>query len=783
MKRFFFLVLILFAAIRQEAQTTGITGTTIDSATGKALGFVTVRLLDEKDSLIHVIFSDSAGAYQFNPVSPGRYKLSFNFTGYTPSSSPAFTLEDALTFNAGVQHLSPDIQQLSQVNIISRKPVIEKSMDGIIYNVQQDLLAAGGTAIDVLRKTPMVSVGQDGSPSIRGSANIRVYIDDKPSDLYASNIADALRLIPAEEIVRIEVILYPSAKYDAEGTDGVIHIITRKNKMNGMNGTVSVNIGNRPKNFNATINIRRDKWILSTTSGWYYYKNRNGNILHRNETGNDRLYQTNEWISSGKTFFSGGNIIYVLDSLKNIYGGYRYRVNNSLNNRVLDNQYYTGVLLTNSFRRYSDTEWDFISQSMNTGYSSKSKNQKNELKLLATYFKGHMTNAYDLEQWRSETVDYRENFNGRSDIKELILQADYSANISAVTFIEGGIKSMNRESRDLNRFDVYEFSSAKFINDALRENNFMYERNIYAAYTNLRFSFKTWQIRLGVRYEQTLLKAEFKDTSLRLPDFKNLVPSVLVNKTLSDKHTLRFSYSQQLLRPYLNYLNPFIDYSDSLNLQYGNPYLVPEITHRYEIGYTGNFGKFVPSIAFFYTRNPNGIEQVRFPIGNGIVHTTYRNIGKRNIVGFTGNVSWRNEKISISSNFTLRYIDMESAALQLSRHGWNFNTSVNFSYKFPRNYSIETTTNFNSKDIRLQGWREGWKFGSIAVNKKLNKDKLTISLRSETYNHYMTEDIITPIFFQRTVMRYQNFFILLGLSWKFGTKEIKMPATQQATQD
>ncbi len=774
---------MLVAAMRHEAQTNSIAGTTGDSVTGKALGFVTINLLTEKDSLIHTVFSDSSGAYQFNRVSPGRYKLNFSLTGYSPSFSPVFTLVDTLTFNAGVQHLSPDIKQLSQVNIISRKPVIEKSMDGIIYNVQQDLLAAGGTAIDVLRKTPMVSVGQDGSPSIRGSSNIRVYIDDKPSDLYASNVADALRLIPAEEIVRIEVILYPSAKYDAEGTDGVIHIITKKNKMNGINGTLSVNIGNRPKNFNLAINMRRNKWILSATSGWYYYKNRNGSILHRKETDENRLYQLNEWTSNGKTFFSGMNVIYILDSLKNIYGGYRYRVNNTLSNRVADNQYYADGLTVNSFRRHSDFEWDYISHSMNMGYSHKSKNQKNELKLFMTYFKGYMTNAYDLEQRRSETVDYRENFDGRSNLKELILQADYSANISPVTFIEAGIKSMNRESSDLNQFEVYEFASGKFINDKLRENNFMYQRNIYAAYTNLRFSFKTWQVRVGARYEQTFLKAVFKDTSLRLPDFKNLIPSILVNKTFSDKHTIRFSYSQQLLRPYLNYLNPFIDYSDSLNLQYGNPYLVPEITHRYEIGYTGNFGKIAPSFAFFYSSNPNGIEQVRFPAGNGIVHTTYRNIGKRNAIGFTGNVSWRNEKISAGTNVTLRYIELESAALQLANQGWHFNTSVNFSYKFPRSYSIEATANFNSKDIRLQGRREGWKYGSLAVNKKLNKDKLTISLRSEAFNHYMTEDIITPVFFQRTKTRYQNFFILLGLSWKFGAKEIKMPATQQSAQD
>lgn len=770
------------AVLRHDAQTRGIAGTTRDSVSGKTLGFVTISLLTEKDSLIHTVFSDSSGAYHFSHVQPGHYKLSFSLTGYAQSFSPAFIATDTSSFDAGTQNLSPDIKQLSQVNIVSRKPVIEKSMDGIIYNVQQDLLAAGGTAIDVLRKTPMVSVGQDESPSIRGSSNIRVYIDDKPSDLYAPSIADALRMIPAAEILRVEVILYPSAKYDAEGTDGVIHIITKKNKMNGMNGTLNLNIGNRPRNINVTVNMRRNKWILSPISGWYYYKNRNGSVLHRKETDEDRLYQFNEWTSRGTTFFSGMNIIYMPDSLKNIYGGYRYRINNTITNRELNSQY-TDTRTINSFRRHNDFEWNNISHSMNMGYNSKSKSQRSELKLFMTFYKGYSANGYELQQLRWETVDYRENFNGRYDMSELNLQVDYLASLSTTTSIEAGIKSMNRQTSDMNQFDVYEFSSGKFINDAARENKFRYNRDIYAAYTNFRFSFNTWQFRIGTRYEQTLLKSEFKDSSLRLPGFKNLIPSLLINKTVSDKLTFRFSYSQQLLRPYTGYLNPFIDYSDSLNLQYGNPYLVPEITHRYEIGYTGNFGKFVPGLAVFYSRNPNGFEQVRFPAGNGIVHTTYRNIGKRNAVGVAGNVSWRNEKISAGTNFTLRYIELKSAALQLSNQGLHFNTSVNFSYKFPGNYSVETTATFNSKDIRLQGWREGWKYVSLALNKKMNKDKLTVSLRTETFNHYTTEDIITPAFFQRTESRYQNLFVFLGLSWKFGGKEIKMPVTQQSAQD
>ncbi|MEJ0106139.1 MAG: FtsX-like permease family protein [Bacteroidota bacterium] len=242
--------------------------------------------------------------FTFLSILPGNYFLSFSRAGYKTFVSSSVIITDTSRVDV-VYFLSPNEKNLSAVTVFSKKPLIEKSTDGIVYNVQQDLLAGGGTAIDVLRKTPMVSVGQDESPSIRSSSNIRVFIDDKPSDMFAPSVADALRQIPAEEIVKVEVILYPSAKYDAEGTDGVINIITRKNKLNGSSGTMSLNFGQRNQNSALSLNMRRQKWIFNIDAGGYLYRNKNGSVFSREEATANRLMQQNEWKNNGKTFYSG----------------------------------------------------------------------------------------------------------------------------------------------------------------------------------------------------------------------------------------------------------------------------------------------------------------------------------------------------------------------------------------------------------------------------------------------------------------------------------------------
>ncbi len=760
-----------------------ISGTIKDSLSGNPLSFVTVRLLTDSGKIIQTVFSDSLGNFRFGAVDTGSYLLSFSLVGYIAKRSSLISIHKDERVDIGRISLGPEAKQLSAVTVVGKKPLIEKLPDGIVYNAQQDLLTAGATAINVLRKTPMVIVGQDGTPGIRGSTNIRVFIDDKPSELSAPTVADALRQIPAEEIVKVEVILFPSAKYDAEGTDGVINIITRKGKLNGITGNVNLNAGPRYQNINFSADARKNKWVLSGNTGGYFYQNKNGTAVYREEINSNTLKQSDQIKNDGKTFLAGANIIYLPDSLNTIYGGYRFRTYKSKSGHTAMNEYYSDDTIATAYQSNIDVAFGTRLNSMNAGYTGKSKNKNRELKILSSYFSLSEYDRYNLEQVHHALSDYRENYSGNTGTSEFTIQADYSQQVSNRFNIETGLKSNWRKLSSSNDYWVYEPSTEKYDRDEVRSNHFNYDRSIYAVYLNSSLSIKSWQIRIGGRYEQTLLQTTFRDTVLEIPGYKNFIPFILLNKSIGEKQSVRFNYSLQLLRPYLSYLNPTVDYSDSLNIRFGNPYLVPEITYRYELGYSGNAGKFNLNASFFYNHVRNGIENIRYPLGEGVFANTYQNIAKRDVYGLAANVNWRNEKISIGSNITVRYIKLQSGALQSGNQGFQLNSNINISYQFKNGYSLDGQANINSKDILLQGTREGWKYFFLSLNKKMKQDKLMFTIRLETYNRHIVEEYCTDSFFQNTKTRYQNFFVFFGATWKFGKKELKLPPTQQPAAD
>ncbi|PWU01959.1 MAG: hypothetical protein C5B52_06325 [Bacteroidetes bacterium] len=760
-----------------------IRGRIVDSLSNAPISLANVSLISDSGKALGTVSSDSLGYFSLIQRPGNSFAISISRVGYSTKHISKFDFKNSTMLDLGEIKLVSDEHELTGVTVTGRKPLVEKSTDGIVYNAQQDQVTAGGTAIDVLKRTPMVSVGQDGTPSLRGSSNIRIFIDDKPADLFASSVADALRQIPAEDVIKVEVILYPSAKYDAEGTDGVINITTRKRKFNGTNGTINANLGLRYQYSNMSLDLKKDKWILSTNLGAYAYHNKNSAELLREDSEENEVNQNSNSTSNGRAYFIGGNLIYELDSLSNIYGGYRFRHYNSGSNKISQNQLFSRDSILTEYQSEIENLWDNNFNSFNLGYSGKSKNKWRDAKALVSYFSINGHEQYESDQVREENVDYSEHYMGHARTGELTFQFDLNQKLSSVFNFEAGLKSNFRKVVDSNQYSTLEFSKYEYELDSARSNEFNFRREIYATYTNFIFTFKGLQMRLGGRYEQTKLHNVFKDSVLMIPDYKNFVPFFLINKSLGDKQTIKFNFSQQILRPYYGYLNPAIDYSDSLNIEFGNPYLKPEITNKYELGYNGNIGKVTLNASIFYTHVQNGIENIRYPIAEGIFANTYRNIGKRDGYGTSGNLNWRKGKFSLVSNYTIRYLILKSIALNANNKGFQVNAGMTANYKLNHGYSVELLINYNSRSILLQGYRDGWKYFFLSVNKKINKEKITISLRAETYNRNILEDLNTDLFSQITNTKYQNFSLMLGLTWKFGKKEIKMPTIQQGTSD
>jgi outer membrane receptor for ferrienterochelin and colicin len=685
--------------------------------------------------------------------------------------------------NIGIFAASPDVKTLQTVTVRGQKPLIEMQADGLTFNVESLPAIAGSSAADILRKVPLLSVDPNGGLSMRGSSQIRVFIDGKPSDIYASSVADALKSISGESIVKVEVITHPSARYDAEGTDGVINITTRKNRQNATNGNLGGILGNRSDNVMGDFQHKRGKWLVKADGFYQIYMNRSGSVLDR-KTDEFRIVQKSESRQTGAYFFGGGNVLYSLDSNNTLNFGYRLRWSNFLTHTVSDNFYGETEVLLPTFRRNIDASNGNSGNSFNIGYTGTSKDKKKEFSLLGTYFLLNTTSGYDLVQPVANLPDYRENFSSKTPGQDLTLQADYSQSFNDHLKWETGGKVIRKSLKSDSQFGIYNTDNQEFSNDPTRSNDFAYQSSIYSLYSSFNYKVGQWQFVAGARYEKTDLSAVFKDTLLRVPSYENLIPNLLISRTLNQKSTLKLGYTVKLARPYVSYLNPTVNNSDSLTIQFGNPYLRPEITRRFQLSYSRNDPKLFTDITLFYNHNSNSIESIRTPRSDGVFENTWKNIGRNQRLGLSTNLNWKPAaKLSLGVALTVQYVWLESRALNISNRGLMRELVPKGSYVLPKGFSIDFYGFFDARNIRLQGYRSGWKFYSLTVNKKSKNERFTLSLRMDTIlkpHTFIQEETTTESFYQLQTYRLQNQNIRLTFSYKLGKKEIKSPRIRQA---
>lgn len=701
-------------------------------------------------------------------------------------SKPKVLRDDETVLDFGTIWVIPELVNLKEVIIRGQKPLIEQRVDGIVFNTERLSSIAGLNASDVLKRVPMISVDPSGGLSVNGNSNIRVFIDGKPSELYAPSVAGALKAISAENIVKIEVITHPSAKYDAEGTDAVVNIITRKPKTNGSSGNLSVALGNRSENTMGDMLSKYGKWLFNADALYQKYWNRNGSVLER-ETGSSELLQKNESKQSGDYFFGGANILYSPDSLNTLSIGYRARISPNVTSNVLESYEVKNEMPLLSFLRHTRTPNTNKGNTFNAGYTRTSKNGKKEFSLLAMYFLFKGTNDYQLEQVRNDVIDYLENFGSRTHNHDFIIQGDYSQSFNKRWKWESGIKLTLKQLKSESRFNVYNFLDAHYIPDALRSTHFSYRSNIYALYNNLTLKLKKWGLTGGVRYERTELDAVFKEVSLRIPAFSNMVPQILVSRMFDEKTSLKLSYNMKILRPYFSYLNPTVNNSDSLTIQFGNPYLKPEITNRYQLSFTANDTKLFKDLTLFFNDNRNTIENIRTALPGSVFESTWKNIGQNQQLGLVASLTWKpTAALDIGGTFTARYTWLKSRALGITNKGLTGELVIRSTYAFQKGYSIYFYGFFNNRNLRLQGYRSGWKYYSITVSKKWKNERFNISLKMDAFLTpftYIDEELATNSFRQLQTFRYQNRYISLGFSWKLGKTQIKNQEIRQVEHD
>lgn len=578
---------------------------TVSGPENKPFEFAVVTLLSANDSsLVKGGVTDAAGAFSLENISGGSYLLTVSFTGYTKATHGPFTL------SGDTDYVVPAIallstKEMNAVTIFSTAPLFQQKPGMLVMNVEGSPVRIAGTAWDLLYKVPGVFIDQNNNISLKGKSGVKVYIDDRPSYLSGDQLKTYLQSMSAEDISNIEIIYSPGAKYDAEGTAGILNLITKKGARQGLHGNVRLGygIGLRPKyfssgNFNyakekfniygsAALNQRYDVERVELSRRITYAGNTSSFGQHNTTYGTSPVYLAR----LGIDFFPNEKVKYgfrgeFAQFPHASFGDNTTQIQSTANdsNLTLHQQNYSTDHSGNyGWSAYLKYKFDTLGQelSFSSDFLTYFSNSKEKYNL-------HFIDASGAEvitpQFQRSSSD--------NSTTIFVFKSDYTLPFKEKYKLESGIKTSYVETDNALVFDLLHNNT--WSNDTTRSNTFIYKEMINAAYVNFSADLGKLQVMAGLRAEQTLSDGNSPTTGERLKkEYAQLFPSFVVTHKISDKHSVTYSYSRRINRPDYQSLNPFVYYLDQYTYQVGNPFLQPEIAHESDITYSFRDALFV----------------------------------------------------------------------------------------------------------------------------------------------------------------------------------------------
>jgi outer membrane receptor protein involved in Fe transport len=756
----------VFVFAQNAPQTTSVKGILIDSAINKPLGYATVAITDAVTNLpVKSTLTKDDGSFEITRLAPKTYKLSFIYVGY---KTKAINIAATTDINTGKMLLSPASNQLKEVSVTAARPLMKQEVDRISYDVQADPESKQLTALDMIRKVPLLSVDGTDNIKLRGSGNYKILLNGKESALMSSNPSDILKAMPGSNIVKIEVITTPPAKYDAEGLAGIINIITVKKADQGYNGSINANynsvFGYRT-NLNAT--VKQGKFGFNGYGGYGQRPRRDAEFFNQTDFFNTQstLIQNGTQSNKGINKYGSAELSFEADSLNlltgtfNIYNGN----NNSVNNQNTMQRDSDGVVTNSNILNNGARDWNRYDVGIN--YQLGFKNNKDQL-LTASYKYSNFTNNQFNDIIGANAPSYRQ-YNS-SGSKEHTTQLDYIQPFKVIT-IEAGGKLIDRNN--FSNFHSDALVGNQYLTDTAQVNNFTYKQDIYSVYNSYQLKFTKWTVKAGARFERTTNDAVFSKGSTLNQQFNNLVPSISLQRSLKNS-SLTFGFTQRIQRPGIFQLNPFVDRSNPNYITQGNPELRPAINNNFELSY-GNFAKGSVNISGSYSFANNTIQSLA-SVNNDVTTTTFANVGKNKTLGLDVNLNYPlSKKLNVNVNAEILRIWLKGTynGQFYTNSGQQGHVFTNSSYKFDSGYRIGLNIGYDSRYVLLQG-TDNWYFGyGTNVSKEFLDKKLTVSLNIQSpFKKFNKLDFYTKTPDFQTYSYNYNYFRSFGinLSYKFG---------------
>ncbi|GAB4045413.1 TonB-dependent receptor [Spirosoma litoris] len=731
-----------------------IAGVLVDSTSGKPVEFATIALMNVKTNKpVDGTTSDAKGAFTLAKLAPGEYRLQYSFIGYKTRDSKSFTIAKGTDINLGSVKLPADVRMLGEVVVTGQAALVEEKVDRLVFNADKDMTAKGGDASDVLKRVPMLSVDLDGNVSLRGSSNIRVLINNKPSTIVAASVADALKQLPADMIKTVEVITSPSAKYDAEGAAGIINIVTKKNTLHGLTLNVDAGAGLRASNLGLNGSYRQGK--LGITLGGFgraMYNHASSTLEQTTTFGGQSVRTSQAGTAFDKPVFGQYTLGFDYDLAKNqsLSANVRYGTRNF----VQQQQQLTSTFSDNVLQSITDRDVNrkdlSNSVDMNLDYVRTFKPQQ-EWSISTQYSRTGLTNNFFADLLNTSTgalTGRQQNLNNNTN-QELTIQSDYQTPIRKNQLLEFGGKAIMRQVDSHYQYLVSGSSGELAIDQTNPPGSLNYSQNIGAGYISYTYVTPSkYTFKVGTRYEHTGITATANDnTPLNIPAYSNLVPSINVSKGLKGGTTLKAGYNRRIQRPGLQQLNPNVNTANPLTISKGNPNLSPELTDNAELSLSTTIKKTYLNASVFGRLTNNAITQVRIPgdtaqgFAAGSIITTFENIGVQRTVGtnifFNTNLT---SKWSLNGGLDGYYMYMQGTTQGtdgktqlIDNSGISIGGRLMSQLQLDKGWSAQVFSFFRGPSPQLQGTMGSFYMYSLGVRKDLASKRGSIGLAAENF--------------------------------------------------
>lgn len=795
--RYLFLMgfILANASLFSQSNSASITGVVIDKVSRQPLEFVNVLLLQKEDSsTVQGVITDKKGKFNMDHIPPGRYIIRYSYIGYTNSRLQELVVTvEKRTLNLGIIEISAGVKELGEVTVTSKKSMLAASVDRKVYAVDQDIMSKSGSVSDILKNIPSVEVDIEGNVSLRGTGEVMILINGRPSPLMGKNQAEALQQIPANSIERIEVITNPSARFRPDGTSGIINIVLKKNTKKGFNGIFTGNIGSRQRS-NSSLNLSYQKGKLNSFASYSIRQDERNrfNTVSRTYLDSSGLI-TSYYEESGKlkarpfSHLIRGGMDYTLDAHNSIGLSGNY-LPSSLTRNDLVKRYYrdNNKILTSQFdrTRHAPATEDETDVTLYWQHDFKKEGQELRMEAVASTQGEDEKNYYtDIYHYPLNRSLYDNNWVYQTE-KSQQITADYSMPVSEKIKVEGGYAGSFIQ-QDID-FYVEDFDTLQnlFIKNISRSNRFIYKEAIHAFYGTYQQNFDVFSFSIGLRAETatTLVNLLTMDSSIRNQYFQ-LYPTLHLAYRVS-KGEFQLNYSRRVNRPDGDEMNPFPEYVDPLNLRAGNPKLLPEFIHSLEFGYQvkGKTVSFVPSI--YYRYKYNAFTTVVKPLNDSVLLTTRENLLNDQSAGLELILSVKPPKFfsaNLSANIFYNTIDLGSMDKESKKSIFsasiNFNTTINFSPVT----MLQLSSNYRSARQTAQGQSYPTFVFNVGARQDLFKKKLTVTATlSDVFSTLQQKTKLNTGYLQQISVNKRDARIFyVGISYRFGGKTGKKPEEEK----